>query len=136
MLGFPGETEEEFQKSLAFAKEIGFAKVHVFAYSRRPGTRANDAPDQIPQSEKEKRSHQMIEVTQKTREEFYRQQIGLTVPVLFERECAKGVYEGYTENYTPVKTHCGKNICGQIISCRITEALNDYCIAETVKTGI
>ncbi len=130
MVGFPGETEEEFQKSLTFAKEIGFAKVHVFAYSRRPGTRANDAPNQIPQSVKEKRSRLMIEATQKTREEFYRQQIGLTIPVLFERECAKGVYEGYTENYTPVKAHCGKNFCGQIIFCRVTEALRDYCIGE------
>jgi threonylcarbamoyladenosine tRNA methylthiotransferase MtaB len=130
MVGFPGETEEEFQSSLKFAKEIGFAKVHVFAYSRRPGTKANDAPDQIAQTLKEQRSHIMIEATQKTKEVFFKQQIGKTEPVLFERECAKGVYEGYTENYTPVKAHSGINICGQILPARVTEALSEYCIAE------
>lgn len=130
MVGFPGESEEEFEKSLAFAKEIGFAKVHVFAYSRRPGTKANDAPDQITQAEKEKRSHRMIEATQQTKEAFFREQIGRTEPILFERECAKGVYEGYSENYTPVKAHSGKNICGQILPCRVTEAMSDFCVAE------
>ena len=66
MVGFPGETEEEFAESLAFAKEIRFAKAHVFAYSRRPGTKANDAPDQITQRVKEERSRRMIAATQQT----------------------------------------------------------------------
>jgi len=130
MVGFPGETEEEFQKSLAFAKEIGFAKVHVFAYSRRPGTAANDSPDQVVQAVKEQRSHLLIEATQETKQAFFQKQVGLTESILFERECAKGVYEGYTNNYTPVKASSGKNLCGQIISARITEALSDFCIAE------
>lgn len=130
MVGFPGETEEEFQKSLDFAKEIGFAKVHVFAYSRRPGTKANDAPDQVTQSVKEQRSHRMIEVTQKTKEDFFRKQIGLSEPVLFERECEKGVYEGYTENYTPIKTHSGESLSGQILPVKITQAFSDFCIGE------
>ena len=56
MVGFPGETEKEFAESLAFAEEIAFAKVHVFSYSRRPGTRANDAPDQVPEQVKNQRS--------------------------------------------------------------------------------
>jgi len=130
MVGFPGETEEEFQKSLAFAKEIGFAKVHVFAYSRRPGTAANDSPDQVVQAVKEQRSHLLIEATQETKQAFFQKQLGLTESILFERECAKGVYEGYTNNYTPVKASSGENLCGQIISARITEALSDFCIAE------
>lgn len=132
MVGFPSETEEEFEQSLAFAREIGFAKVHVFAYSRRPGTKANDAPDQVTQAVKEQRSHKMIQATQATKEAFFRQQLGRTEPVLFERECDKGVYEGYTENYTPVRAHSGKNLGGQIVSARITEALSDFCIAEIV----
>jgi len=130
MVGFPGESEQEFQASLAFAKEISFAKVHVFAYSRRPGTKANDAPDQVEQTIKEQRSHMMIEATLKTKEAFFKQQLGQSEPVLFEQECAKGVYEGYTENYTPVKAHSGKDICGQILLAHINEALSNYCIAE------
>ncbi|WP_312693026.1 tRNA (N(6)-L-threonylcarbamoyladenosine(37)-C(2))-methylthiotransferase MtaB [Caproiciproducens sp.] len=130
MVGFPGETDEEFQESLAFAKEISFAKVHVFAYSRRPGTKANDAPDQVTQAVKEQRSRLMIEATQKTKEAFFGKQIGLTEPVLFERECDKNVYEGYTENYTPVKVHSGRSLSGEIVPARITGALSDCCLAE------
>ncbi len=133
MVGFPGESEEEFKESLAFAEEIGFAKVHVFAYSRRPGTRANDAPDQVAQSVKEQRSREMIKATQKTKEEFFTRQLGRIEPVLFERECEKGVYEGYTENYTPVRAHSGKNLGGQILPARITQALSDFCIAEVLE---
>ena len=132
MVGFPGETVEEFTKSLEFAKKISFAKVHVFAYSRRPGTKANDAPDQITQAEKERRSHMMIELTQKTKEDFFKKQVGLTEPVLFERECEKGVYEGYTENYTPVTAPSGKNISGEILQVRIKEALSDFCVGEII----
>lgn len=133
MVGFPGESEEEFERSLAFAKEIGFAKVHVFSYSRRPGTKANDEPDQVESSIKEQRSHKMMKATQETKEEFFRQQLGRTEPVLFERECEKGVYEGYTENYTPVRAHSGNNLCGQILPARISQALSDFCIAEVPK---
>ncbi len=130
MVGFPGESDEEFEQSLAFAQEICFAKVHVFSYSRRPGTKAYDAPDQVPQEVKEKRSHRMIEATQKTKEAFFGLQVGRIEPILFEQECEKGVYEGYTENYTPVKAHSGKNLGGQILTARITEAMSDCCIAE------
>lgn len=135
MVGFPGESEEEFERSLAFAKEIGFAKVHVFAYSRRPGTKANDEPDQVEPSTKEQRSHKMIKATQETKEEFFRQQLGRIEPVLFERECEKGVYEGYTENYTPVRAHSGNNLCGQILPARISHALSDFCIAEVSEVN-
>ena len=130
MVGFPGETDKEFQESLAFAEEISFAKVHVFAYSRRPGTKANDAPDQVTPAVKEQRSRLMIEATQKTKEAFFGKQIGLTEPVLFERECVKNVYEGYTENYTPVKAHSGRGLSGVIVPSRITGALSDCCLAE------
>ncbi len=130
MVGFPGENDEEFQESLAFAEEISFAKVHVFSYSRRPGTKANNAPDQVTQAVKEQRSRLMIEATQKTKEAFFGEQIGLTEPVLFERECDKNVYEGYTENYTPVKVHSGRNLCGEIVPACITGALSDCCLAE------
>ncbi len=135
MVGFPGESEEEFERSLAFAKEIGFAKVHVFAYSRRPGTKANDEPDQVEPSTKEQRSHKMIKATQETKEEFFRQQLGRIEPVLFERECEKGVYEGYTENYTPIRAHSGNNLCGQILPARISQALSDFCIAEVSEVN-
>ena len=89
MVGFAGETEEEFAQSLAFAKEIAFAKVHVFAYSRRPGTVAYNMPGQVSNAEKEARSHALIEATEETRRAFLQEQLGRVEPVLFEQEAAK-----------------------------------------------
>ena len=102
MVGFPGETEEDFAESLAFVEEIAFAKVHVFAYSRRPGTRADTFPNQVPKAEKERRSAAVIAAAARTRRAFLKAQCGLTEEVLFEQQKRPGLWEGYTPNYTPV----------------------------------
>ncbi|WP_035316494.1 tRNA (N(6)-L-threonylcarbamoyladenosine(37)-C(2))-methylthiotransferase MtaB [Clostridium sp. MSTE9] len=133
MVGFAGETEQEFAESLAFAEEIGFAKVHVFAYSRRPGTVAYSAPDQLTKEVKDRRSKAMIEVTLGTMREFFQRQVGQTAGVLFERECAPGVYEGYTENYTPVTVSSEKPLHGQILPVRITSAGGVGCTGELLS---
>ena len=133
MVGFAGETEQEFAESLAFVEEIGFAKVHVFAYSRRPGTVAYSAPDQLTKEVKDRRSKAMIEVTLGTMREFFQRQVGQTAGVLFERECAPGVYEGYTENYTPVTVSSEKPLHGQILPVRITSAGGDGCTGELLS---
>lgn len=103
MVGFAGETNEEFEKSLAFVKSVGFAKVHVFSYSRRKGTAADKMPNQVKPEEKERRSHIMIEETDKSRLDFLASQIGRTEPVLIETIRRDGLLEGYTKNYTHVK---------------------------------
>ncbi len=130
MVGFAGETEDEFSESLAFAEEIAFAKVHVFAYSRRPGTRAYDAPNQVNNRTKEERSHKMIEVTKRTQEEFSRAQVGLTESVLFERRKKSGMLEGYTKNYTPVLLDTDKDLQGKIVDVTIIDYKDGYCIAK------
>lgn len=133
MVGFPGETDDEFTASLAFEKEIGFAKAHVFIYSRRPGTAAAKVSEQVPPQVGETRSKKMIAAAQETRLNFFRRQIGLTEPVLFERECECGVYEGYTENYTPIRAASGENISGKIILVKISEAFDDFCTGELIN---
>ena len=132
MVGFAGETEEEFAKSLAFAKEIAFAKVHVFAYSRRPGTRAYDMPGQVPNREKERRSREMIAATLETQRVFFAAQTGRVEEVLFEQERDRNVYEGYTRNYTPVRVASAAPLQGQIRQVRLTQALEDFCLGELV----
>ena len=132
MVGFAGETEEEFAKSLAFAKEIAFAKVHVFAYSRRPGTRAYDMPGQVPNREKERRSREMIAATLETQRAFFVAQTGRVEEVLFEQERDRNVYEGYTRNYTPVRVASAAPLQGQILQVRLTQALEDFCLGELV----
>ena len=132
MVGFAGETEEEFAASLAFAKEIAFAKVHVFAYSRRPGTRAYDMPGQVTNKVKEERSRQMIAATLATQRDFFAAQAGRVEEVLFEQEREKNVYEGYTRNYTPVRAASAIPLQGQVLPVEITQALEDCCLGRLV----
>lgn len=132
MVGFAGETDEEFAESLAFAEEIAFAKVHVFAYSRRPGTRAYDMGDQLTNAVKEARSHEMIRVTTATQQAFFKAQIGRTEKVLFEREIQKGVWEGYSMNYTPVAVASGTSLAGEIRSVRIENCTDTHCMGAVL----
>ena len=127
MVGFPGETEEEFMQSLEFAKEVSFSKVHVFAYSQRPGTKACNAPNQIAKKVKETRSKQMMHVTNQTKQAFLNQQCGTIQDVLVEREISPNLYEGYTANYTPVQFHSDKNLCGQSVAVPIKKTNEHDC---------
>lgn len=126
MVGFPGETETELQKSLNFVKKIKFAKAHVFAYSRRKGTAAYSMPGQIDQREKERRSRIMIATTDVLRAEFLSSQVGRQAEVLFEEENS-GYLLGYTENYTPVRIAADKSLKGKIARVLITGVHNDVC---------
>lgn len=130
MVGFAGETDEEFRASLEFAKEIAFAKVHVFAYSRRPGTRAYDMGDQITNAVKEARSREMIRVTTDTQHQFFASQVGRTERVLFERAVSEGVYEGYSMNYTPVVAESDTPLAGKILDVCIEGFNETHCTGK------
>ena len=132
MVGFAGETEEDFNASLKFVKSIGFAKVHIFPYSRRKGTVADKAPNQIDPQIKEQRAKIMEQVCDETRREFLKEQVGLCESVLVER-LRHGYLEGYTKNYTPVHINSeDTSLCGKIIDVKITNSFDDYCDAELV----
>ncbi|MDL2234195.1 tRNA (N(6)-L-threonylcarbamoyladenosine(37)-C(2))-methylthiotransferase MtaB [Ruminococcaceae bacterium OttesenSCG-928-L11] len=126
MVGFPGETEEEHAASLAFARDIGFAKVHVFAYSRRPGTTAAAMADQVENSVKVRRSHEMATCTAETRRAFLDTQIGSTFDVLFE-DRENGHWCGYTANYTPVRVASDADLSGRILPVKLTGHDGDTC---------
>lgn len=133
MVGFAGETDEEFQESLEFAREIAFAKVHVFAYSRRPGTRAYEMPHQVPNKIKEERSRKMIEVTRQTQQEFLKSQVGKVEEVLFEQAKEQGVWEGYTPNYTHVLVASGRSLSGQILPVQLESVQGESCVGRLVE---
>ncbi len=120
MVGFAGETDEEFQSSLNFAKEIGFASAHVFAYSRREGTVAYNMKDQVDKNEKSRRSKEMIAATLKTQKDFLERMIGKSCTVLLETKDDSGYYHGFTANYCQVKVKSSENITGQILNIKIT----------------
>ena len=101
MVGFAGETEADHQESLQFAREIGFAKIHAFAYSQRPGTRAAAMPDQVSPADKKRRCAELITVAAELRKTALTAMLGQTQSVLFESRGRQGC-TGYTPNYTPV----------------------------------
>ena len=101
MVGFAGETEAEFTESVEFLKKIGFAKSHIFSYSRREGTVAYNMPNQITKAEKNRRSNLMIKAAAESEKQFLASQIGKIQPVLFETY-ENGFYWGYTPNYSRV----------------------------------
>ncbi len=127
MVGFPGETEEDFTASLEFAKKVGFEKVHVFPYSIRPGTPAAKMPNQIEKSEKERRAALMSKACDAIRNAFLESQIGKTLDVLIE-EYHDGYAQGYTANYTPVKIPC-ENSHG-FVKTEIIGVDGDFCVGK------
>ncbi len=131
MVGFPGETEEEFAASLAFAEEIGFSRMHCFPYSRRPGTPAAKAANQVPNAEKMRRNKAMIAAGERLREGYESALVGRTVTVLTETELPDGRCDGYTDTYVPVIVSGGT--AGKLIPVRITAYENGVCIGEYEK---
>lgn len=129
MVGFAGETESEFSESLAFAKKIGFARAHIFAYSRRKGTVAYKMPNQVEKSEKARRSKLMIEATTHSERGYIENKVSQMSEVLFETK-EKGFWQGYTPDYVLVKVKTDENLAGQIRKVKITSAENDFCYGE------
>ena len=102
IVGFPGETEEDFAQSMAFVTAQHFLKVHVFPYSRRAGTPAYDFPDQVPEHEKEARSRRMTAAVEAVRAEEAARMQGRTATVLLETPLSATLFSGYTPQYLPV----------------------------------
>lgn len=136
MVGFPGETDEEFAETMDFVRKVGFSRAHCFIYSRRPGTRAAEMPEQVKPETAAKRSAELIKATNESAEAFMRSQIGREAEVMIERTAADGCLEGYSENYTLVHVRIPEGCCtpqsGTIARVRIDSVEKGVCIAELV----
>lgn len=135
MVGFPGETDEEFEKTMSFVEKVSFAEAHVFKYSVRRGTAAEKMKNQIDAHIKEERSKKLISLTNRTRDDFLKRIIGKTVSVLFEREFKEenGTYEGKTDNYIVVVAESEKDISGKILNVKVTEIKNAIAYGEIIN---
>lgn len=119
IVGFPGETEEEFERSFEFCKSIGFMQMHIFKYSVRKGTAAADFDNQIPESVKEVRSRRMLELGDRMKEEFYNSFKGREMEVLAEQKTRDGRYHATASNYMEFLIESDKDITGRLVSYRI-----------------
>ncbi len=102
IVGFPGETEKDFEDTLDFCKKVGFSKIHVFPYSDRDGTVASRMKDKIPGNIKKERVHKLIELSNELESKYFKEFLGKEVSVLIEEE-KDGYYYGFTSNYIPLK---------------------------------
>lgn len=134
MVGFPGETKEDFEQSMQFVKEIGFSQVHVFKYSPRKGTPAALMPDQVPPAEKERRSKLMLELVKENHVLFFEKYIGREMDVLFEQPVKEkeGYYEGLTVNYIPVIAETKEDVQGKILRVRLESMGNEYVMGKVL----
>ena len=122
IVGFPGETEEEFNATYEFLKRIKFYKMHVFKYSQRKGTRAAVMPNQIDGNIKEERSRKLIELSDKNEMEYNKEYIGKEVEVLFEEphmENGKRFMKGHTTNYLVVKMETEEELENRLEKVRV-----------------
>ena len=119
IVGFPGESEDDFEQSLDFVDKIAFSKVHIFPYSKRKGTKAATMPYQISKQVKKERETRLQEVELKNRIVFMKSFLNKTVSVLVERS-VDGVCNGFTKNYIPVFFDGQEELCNRIVSVKIT----------------
>jgi len=123
IVGFPGESDEEFAQTMKFLHQINFADIHVFEYSKRIGTPAATMPAQVPDAVKSDRSRQVRELAMAQKLDFFRRQVGKTMPALFESDS-----KGHTTNYCPVvplEILCKKNLQNQILQVEIVKHSTD-----------
>ena len=136
IVGFPGETNGEWQKSLEFIKEIGFSHIHIFTYSKREGTKASNFDNQVENLVKKERSKELHKLTEKMRKEILNNEIGNEYSVLWETKDKNNNWYGYTDNYLKVELKNNQsNLENKITKIKIIDLSEDcnHCIAEHIK---
>lgn len=130
MCGFPGETDEEFNQTLAFMKKVGFAKIHAFAYSPREGTPAAAMKNQVAPGVKKQRMEQLLAVAEEGATAFMKGLVGQTFPLLLERKKEDGLWEGHTPHYVPVGVEVPNGKAGEILPVTVTAVQGERCIGQ------
>ncbi len=126
MVGFPGETDEDFAESYRFCQQMAFANIHVFPYSERPCTPATLMPEKIDEPVKKERSERMLKLARESARRFEEQFLGRTMMVLWEREVDDGVWVGLTDNYIRVVAQSKKPLKNWLIPARLGGRHNHY----------
>ncbi len=130
IVGFPGETEEEFEDTLRFSEAVGFARMHVFPFSPRETTPAAEMPDQIPEHVKADRVRRLIALGDELAKNYHESFLGKTVPVLVEEKHKDGGMVGYTPEYIHVRVPEGSS--GNVCNVRLTSLTEEGMAGENV----
>ncbi|MGV8983212.1 tRNA (N(6)-L-threonylcarbamoyladenosine(37)-C(2))-methylthiotransferase MtaB [Clostridium sp.] len=132
IVGFPGETQEEFNETYDFLKDLELSKMHIFKYSPRKGTKAAQIKEQIDGNIKEERSHKLIALNNILEKKHINTFEGKSMNVLYEQKFKdnEDEYEGYTDNYVKVVGKASRNIAGEFHMTKLIECMGDYIIGE------
>ena len=125
MVGFPGESDEEFEESYRFCQRMGFARIHVFPYSERPGTIAAGMSGKVGERVKKERSKRMLELAREAAWRFGEQLLGRTVTVLWQKKAEDGVWSGLSDNYIRVLARSGGELGNRLAEARLSSHHND-----------
>jgi threonylcarbamoyladenosine tRNA methylthiotransferase MtaB len=137
IVGFPGETEEQFENGYRFMERIGFSEMHVFPYSKRTGTPAARMDNQVDEAVKHERVHRLIELSERMQEAYAAQWVGRTLVVIPEREAkgaeGRGLLSGYSDNYLQVVFDGDPSLIGQLCRVRLTDSGANECRGRLVE---
>ena len=140
IVGFPGETEEEFQESYDFILNHGFSELHVFPYSMRTGTPAARMTDQIDESVKNERVHRLIELSDQLAKEYASRFEGEVLEVIPEEKASEGnLLVGYSDNYLKIQFEGQENLIGQLVKVKVTKAgypINEGTFVKVIENNI
>ena len=134
IVGFPGETETEFEQSLDFIRRCAFASMHIFPYSKRPGTPAASMPNQVPRGVKEERARRAAEIAAGMENGYLAQFAGQREEVLFEEE-RDGLWRGHTTRYCEVRVPSGENLHNQLRQVSVTGVGDGFLEGEILNLG-
>ncbi len=134
LAGFPGESDDDFERSLTFVEGLDICYLHVFPYSQRPGTPATEFPNQVTQQKKKKRTEKLRELGKKKKELFYKSQLGTIRPVLFEGKRDKNnLLKGISDNYLAVRMEGADSLLRQEIPVLLTTMEEGYIIGQPAE---
>lgn len=132
IVGFPGETEEDFLDTYNFLKDLPISYLHVFTYSERPDTKAVEMTNQVEVLERKRRANMLRILSEKKRHEFYQSMIGKNLTTLFEYENHDGYMKGFSSNYVRIKTLYNSEIINKFVQTKILEVDENICTAENI----
>ncbi len=133
IVGFPGETDGEFEESYEFCRQMAFARIHVFPYSPRSGTEAARMPGQIAARVKKQRSERMLALAEESAQNFRQKFLGRTMTVLWEKQSADGIWSGLTDNYIKVYTKSSEDLANKLLLANLVEVYKDGVWGEVMK---
>ncbi len=125
IVGFPGESDGEFEQSYEFCRQMRFARIHVFPYSPRQGTEAARMPQQVSDKVKKQRSQRMLALAEESAQSFRQQFLDETMPVLWEKRSDDGIWSGLTDNYIKVYTRCDEDLTNRLLPLKLVEVRGD-----------